>query len=293
MKSLKFMAVMAIAAATFSSCGNSSAPKADLKTDVDSMSYAIGYVQSQYMRQAIEQGQVIDTTYMDEFVKGVNEGVNAGDDKKKAAYIIGLQVGQQISGQLLKGINNEVYGGDSTKTISLKNLLAGFITGVTGKKGIMTPETANMVAQTKMQEIKTKTMAKQYGANKAAGERFLAANKKKPGVVTLPSGLQYKVIKEGKGAIPTDTTQVKVQYEGRTIDGQVFESSYKNDGPITMTPKQMLPGWTEALPHVPEGSVWEVYIPQNLAYGERQAGDKIKPFSALIFKIELVKVGAK
>ena len=293
MKSLKFMAVMAIAAATFSSCGNSSAPKADLKTDVDSMSYAIGYVQSQYMRQAIEQGQVIDTTYMDEFVKGVNEGVNAGDDKKKAAYIIGLQVGQQISGQLLKGINNEVYGGDSTKTISLKNLLAGFITGVTGKKGIMTPETANMVAQTKMQEIKTKTMAKQYGANKAAGERFLAANKKKPGVVTLPSGLQYKVIKEGKGAIPTDTTQVKVQYEGRTIDGQVFESSYKNDGPITMTPKQMIPGWTEALTHMPEGSVWEVYIPQNLAYGERQAGDKIKPFSALIFKSELVKVGAK
>lgn len=293
MKSLKFMAVMAIAAATFSSCGNSSAPKADLKTDVDSMSYAIGYVQSQYMRQAIEQGQVIDTTYMDEFVKGVNEGVNAGDDKKKAAYIIGLQIGQQISGQLLKGINNEVYGGDSTKTISLKNLLAGFITGVTGKKGIMTPETANMVAQTKMQEIKTKTMAKQYGANKAAGERFLAANKKKPGVVTLPSGLQYKVIKEGKGAIPTDTTQVKVQYEGRTIDGQVFESSYKNDGPITMTPKQMIPGWTEALTHMPEGSVWEVYIPQNLAYGERQAGDKIKPFSALIFKIELVKVGAK
>ena len=293
MKSLKFMAVMAIAAATFSSCGNSSAPKADLKTDVDSMSYAIGYVQSQYMRQAIEQGQVIDTTYMDEFVKGVNEGVNAGDDKKKAAYIIGLQVGQQISGQLLKGINNEVYGGDSTKTISQKNPLAGFITGVTGTKGSMTPETANMVAQTKMQEIKTKTMAKQYGANKAAGERFLAANKKKPGVVTLPSGLQYKVIKEGKGAIPTDTTQVKVQYEGRTIDGQVFESSYKNDGPITMTPKQMIPGWTEALTHMPEGSVWEVYIPQNLAYGERQAGDKIKPFSALIFKIELVKVGAK
>ena len=84
---------MAIAAATFSSCGNSSAPKADLKTDVDSMSYAIGYVQSQYMRQAIEQGQVIDTTYMDEFVKGVNEGVNAGDDKKESAYIIVLQVG--------------------------------------------------------------------------------------------------------------------------------------------------------------------------------------------------------
>lgn len=294
MKTIKIMAAMAIAAATFSACGNSSAPKADLKTDVDSMSYAIGLAQSQYVRQAIEQGQVIDTTYMDEFVKGINEGANAGDDKKKAAYIMGLQVGQQISSQLVKGVNHEVYGDDSTKTISLKNLLAGFITGATGKKGLMTPEMANTVAQSKMQAIKAQAMSKQYGGNKAAGEKFLAANKKKPGVVTLKSGLQYKVIKEGKGAIPTDTTTVKVQYEGRTIDGKVFESSYKNgNGPITMQPRQMIPGWTEALTHMPEGSVWEVYIPQNLAYGERQAGENIKPFSALIFKIELVKVGAK
>ena len=293
MKSLKAMAVMAIAAATFSACGNSSAPKADLKTDLDSMSYAIGYLQSQYVRQAIEQGQVVDTTYMDEFVKGINEGANAGDDKKRTAYIMGLQVGQQISSQLVKGVNREVFGDDSTKTISLKNLLAGFISGATGKKGLMTQENANQIAQSKMEAIKAKTMQKQYGPNKAAGEKFLAANKKKAGVVTLPSGLQYKVIKEGKGAIPADTTTVKVQYEGRTIDGKVFESSYKNgQGPMTMQPRQMIPGWTEALTHMPEGSVWEVYIPQNLAYKDRQAG-QIKPYSALIFKIELVKVGAK
>ncbi|MFC2335453.1 MAG: FKBP-type peptidyl-prolyl cis-trans isomerase N-terminal domain-containing protein [Prevotella sp.] len=293
MKSLKAMAVMAIAAAAFSACGNSSAPKADLKTDLDSMSYAIGYLQSQYVRQAIEQGQVVDTTYMDEFVKGINEGANAGDDKKRAAYIMGLQVGQQISSQLVKGVNREVFGDDSTKTISLKNLLAGFISGATGKKGLMTQENANQIAQSKMEAIKAKTMQKQYGPNKAAGEKFLAANKKKAGVVTLPSGLQYKVIKEGKGAIPADTTTVKVQYEGRTIDGKVFESSYKNgQGPMTMQPRQMIPGWTEALTHMPEGSVWEVYIPQNLAYKDRQAG-QIKPYSALIFKIELVKVGAK
>lgn len=293
MKSLKAMAVMAIAAATFSACGNSSAPKADLKTDLDSMSYAIGYLQSQYVRQAIEQGQVVDTTYMDEFVKGINEGANAGDDKKRAAYIMGLQVGQQISSQLVKGVNREVFGDDSTKTISLKNLLAGFISGATGKKGLMTQENANQIAQSKMEAIKAKTMQKQYGPNKAAGEKFLAANKKKAGVVILPSGLQYKVIKEGKGAIPADTTTVKVQYEGRTIDGKVFESSYKNgQGPMTMQPRQMIPGWTEALTHMPEGSVWEVYIPQNLAYKDRQAG-QIKPYSALIFKIELVKVGAK
>ena len=243
------------------------------------------------MRQAIQQGQVIDTTYIDDFVKGINEGVNAGDDKKKAAYIMGLQVGQQLSTQLVKGVNQQVFGDDSTKTISLKNLLAGFITGATGKTGLMTPEIANQVAQSKMEQIKSATMTKQYGANKVAGEKWLAVNKKKPGVVTLPSGLQYKVIKEGKGAIPADTTTVQVQYEGRTIDGKVFESSYKNgNGPVSMVPAQMIPGWTQALTRMPEGSIWEVYIPQQLAYKERQAGN-IKPFSTLIFKIELVKVG--
>ncbi len=291
MKTLKTLAIMATAALTFSACGNSSAPKADLKTDIDSMSYAIGLLQSQYVRQAIQQGQVIDTTYIDDFVKGINEGVNAGDDKKKAAYIMGLQVGQQLSTQLVKGVNQQVFGDDSTKTISLKNLLAGFITGATGKTGLMTPEIANQVAQSKMEQIKSATMTKQYGANKVAGEKWLAVNKKKPGVVTLPSGLQYKVIKEGKGAIPADTTTVKVQYEGRTIDGKVFESSYKNgNGPVSMVPAQMIPGWTQALTRMPEGSIWEVYIPQQLAYKERQAGN-IKPFSTLIFKIELVKVG--
>ena len=291
MKTLKTLAIMATAALTFSACGNSSAPRADLKTDIDSMSYAIGLLQSQYVRQAIQQGQVIDTTYIDDFVKGINEGVNAGDDKKKAAYIMGLQVGQQLSTQLVKGVNQQVFGDDSTKTISLKNLLAGFITGATGKTGLMTPEIANQVAQSKMEQIKSATMTKQYGANKVAGEKWLAANKRKPGVVTLPSGLQYKVIKEGKGAIPADTTTVKVQYEGRTIDGKVFESSYKNgNGPVSMVPAQMIPGWTQALTRMPEGSIWEVYIPQQLAYKERQAGN-IKPFSTLIFKIELVKVG--
>ncbi len=290
MKSLKIVAAMAIAAATFTACGNST-PKADLKTDLDSVSYAVGLLNSQYVRQAIQQGQVIDTAYIDEFVRGINEGVNAGDDKKKTAYIMGLQVGQQLSNQVVKGVNQELFGQDSTKTISLKNLLAGFVTGVKGKTGMMTPETAQAVAQTKMEAIKAKTMMKEYGPNKAAGEKFLAENKKKPGVVTLPSGLQYKVIKEGKGAIPTDTTTVTVQYEGRTIDGKVFESSYTNgQGPVTIQPKQFIPGWTQALTRMPAGSIWEVYIPQELAYKDRSAS-QIKPYSCLIFKIELIKVG--
>ena len=290
MKKLFFGALVACAAATFVGCGNST-PKADLKTDVDTMSYAMGMSQTQGLKEFMVERMGVDTAYMDDFIKGLNDGANAGDDKKKAAYYAGIQIGQQISNQMVKGINHEVFGDDSTKTISLKNLLAAFITGVYGKPGLMTPETAQEVAQTKMEAIKTATMMKEFGPNKAAGEKFLAANKKKPGVVTLPSGLQYKVIKEGNGPIPTDTTTVTVNYVGRTIDGKVFENSYENgSGPVTIQPKQFIPGWTEALTHMPQGSVWEVYIPQNLGYKERQAG-QIKPFSTLIFKIELVKVG--
>ena len=282
---------MAVAVAAVSSCGNST-PKADLKSDVDSVSYAIGMAQTQGLKDYLVNNLGVDTTYMDEFIKGLNEGANAGDDKKKAAYYAGVQIGQQISNQMVKGINHELFGEDSTKTISLKNFMAGFISGTTGKKGLMTLEQANNVAQTKMQAIKTESMMKTYGPNKAAGEKFLAENAKKEGVKTLPSGVQYKVIKEGSGAIPTDTSMVKVHYEGRTIDGKVFDSSYKRNEPITLRCNQTIKGWTDAIVHMPAGSIWEVYIPQELAYGERAQGD-IKPFSVLIFKIELVSVNGK
>ena len=283
--------MMAFAAATFVSCGNST-PKADLKDEVDTLSYAMGMAQTQGLKEYLSDRLQIDTAYMDDFIKGLNDGANAGDDKKKAAYYAGIQIGQQISNQMVKGINHEVFGGDSTKTISLKNFMAGFVSGTTGKKSLMTVEQAGRVAQEKMVSIKAKAMEKQYGPNKVAGEKFLAANKKKPGVVTLPSGVQYKVIKEGNGPMPKDTSMVKVQYEGKTIDGNVFDSSYKRGEPVSLRANQVIKGWTEALVHMPVGSVWEVYIPQNLAYGEREQG-QIKPFSVLIFKIELVSLGEK
>ena len=292
MKKLFFGAMMmAFAAATFVSCGNST-PKADLKDEVDTLSYAMGMAQTQGLKEYLSDRLQIDTAYMDDFIKGLNDGANAGDDKKKAAYYAGIQIGQQISNQMVKGINHEVFGGDSTKTISLKNFMAGFVSGTTGKKGLMTIEQAGRIAQEKMVSIKAKAMEKQYGPNKVAGEKFLAANKKKPGVVTLPSGVQYKVIKEGNGPMPKDTSMVKVQYEGKTIDGNVFDSSYKRGEPVSLRANQVIKGWTEALVHMPVGSVWEVYIPQNLAYGEREQG-QIKPFSVLIFKIELISLGEK
>jgi FKBP-type peptidyl-prolyl cis-trans isomerase FklB len=130
-------------------------------------------------------------------------------------------------------------------------------------------------------------------AAKAEGEKFLAENAKKEGVKVLPSGVQYKVIKEGTGAMPKDTSLVKVHYEGKTIDGKVFDSSYKRNEPADFRANQVIKGWTDALVHMPAGSIWEVYIPQDLAYGERQQGTDIKPFSTLIFKIELIEVDGK
>ena len=286
-----FVAVMAIAAAAFTGCGNST-PKASLKSDVDTMSYAIGLAQTQGLKEYLVGSLGVDTAYMAEFIKGLNEGANAGDNKKKAAYYAGIQIGQQISTRMIKGINHEVFGDDSTKTISMKNFMAGFVAGTIGKGALMTVDSAQNVAQALMQAIKAREMEKTYGPNKEAGEKFLAANAKKDGVKTLPSGVQYKVIKEGTGAIPADTSLVKVHYEGRLLNDSVFDSSYKRGEPINLRCNQTIKGWTDAMVHMPAGSIWEVYIPQDLAYGEREQGI-IKPFSMLIFKIELLEVNPK
>ena len=292
MKKITFAAIAAVAAVMVMSCGNGT-PKANLKSDIDTMSYAIGMAQTQGLKEYLVGNLDIDTTYMAEFIKGVNEGANAGDNKKKAAYYAGIQIGQQISNRMMKGINYQVFGDDSTKTISLKNFMAGFVAATTGKKALMTMDSAQVLAERLMREIKAKEMVKTYGPNKEAGEKFLAENAKKEGVKTLPSGVQYKVIKEGNGAIPTDTSIVKVNYEGRLIDGTVFDSSYQRGQPASFPVKSVIKGWTEILCHMPAGSEWEVYIPQELAYGEREQGKDIKPFSALIFKLELLEVDPK
>jgi FKBP-type peptidyl-prolyl cis-trans isomerase FklB len=288
MKKLTFMAAMAIAAATISSCGNGT-PKADLRSDVDSLSYASGMAQTQGLKDYLVDRLGVDTAYMGEFIRGLNEGANAGDNKKQAAFYAGIQIGQQISNQMVKGINHELFGEDSTKTISMKNFMAGFVSGTTGKQGLMTVMESQETAQRLMQAIKARELEKTYGDNKLEGEKFLAENAKKDGVKTLESGVQYKVIKEGTGKIPADTSMVKVHYEGRTIDGNVFDSSYKRNSPIDLRANQVIKGWTDALVHMPAGSTWEVYIPQELAYGEREQRE-IKPFSMLIFKIELLEV---
>lgn len=287
MKKLSILMTVA-AAAGLASC-SMQGPQAKLKTDVDSLSYSIGMVQTQGLQNYLVGRLGVDTAYIADFIKGVNDGTEK-TSKRDVAYLAGLQIGQQISNQMVKGINQELFAGDSTKTISKENFLAGFIAGTLENHGVMTMDQADMYTRTAMETIKAKAVAEKYAEYKAENEKFLADNKAKEGVKTTASGLQYKVIKEGKGEIPTETSRVKVHYKGTLIDGTEFDSSYKRKEPATFGVNQVIKGWTEALKLMPVGSKWELYIPQELAYGDRQTGGQIKPFSTLIFEVELLDI---
>lgn len=294
MKKVTFMMTLA-AAAALTSC-TVQAPKANLSTDIDSLSYAIGMARTEGLDQFLMQ-QGIDSTQMAEFIKGFNEGA-AKIDKKDVAYMTGLQVGQMVSKQWVEGFNQQIFGNDSTQSLSRENLLAGFIAGVVGK-GQMDKMFAQGYMQSQMEVVREKALKKQYADVIAEGEKFLAENKAKEGVVTTESGLQYKILTKGTGEIPADTSYVQVNYKGTLIDGTEFDSSYKRkdkDGksqPATFRANQVIKGWTEALTMMPVGSKWELYIPYDLAYGSRATGADIKPFSTLIFEVELVGIGKK
>lgn len=286
MKKVTFIVALAVAAGLASCTAQS--PKANLNTAVDSLSYAIGLARTEGLDQYLMQ-QGIDSTQMMEFIKGFNEGA-AKIEKKDAAYMAGLQIGQMVSKQWVEGFNQQIFGNDSTMSLSRENMLAGFLAGVVKQGGAMSKIEAQEYMTKQMDLIKEKALSEKYADNKAAGEKFLAENKTKEGVVTLPSGLQYKILTEGKGAIPADTSRVKVNYRGTLIDGKEFDSSYKRKEPSTFRANQVIKGWTEALTMMPVGSKWELYIPYNLAYGSRETGGDIKPFSTLIFEVELLSI---
>ena len=278
MKKIILFAAVVFASAAFVSC-NKKAEEKSAGAQIDSLSYAIGNEQAQQVKQRLAMMD-IDTAYMDAFIKGLREGANAVDDKKKQAYNAGVAFGLDLMFNH-KGISRRLFSNDSTKMLSMKKMIEGYVDGLKGKKNILAPEKINDMAM--------KIRATEFEKNKAEGEKFLAENAKKKDVKKLQSGVQYKVIKEGNGAIPTDTSYVKLHYEGRTIDGKVFDSSYERKEPVTVQPTQYIKGFADALVHMPVGSVWEVYIPAELAYGDRDAGE-IAPYSTLIFKIEVLVI---
>ena len=285
MKKIAFLA--AVAAVALYSCGGSEV-KPEFKDEVDSLAYELGVAQSEGLKQYMSMQLGVDSTQMDEFIKGMKEGALNESDPKKDAFYKGIEVGKQIQ-QMNKGLTNQVYGDDSTKSVKVGNLLAGIIAGLNGTAN-ETAEVAGQKFEALLEPIRTKNLEKEFGDNKKACEKYLADNAKKEGVVTLPSGVQYKVLTKGTGALPTDSSVVKVNYEGKLIDGTKFDSSYDRNQPleVNMATPRVIPGWVEVLKLMPAGSVWEVTIPQEQAYGSQNQG-QIKPFSTLIFKMEVLK----
>ena len=285
MKKISFVLAVALAA-VMASCNQG--PSATLKTDIDTLSYAIGMSQTQGLKEYLSMRMGVDTTYVEDFIKGFREGVKAGDDKSKAAFYAGIQIGQQVSQGMLQNINRMIFGEDSTQTVNESNVYAGFIAAVAGNEKVMSLDSANTFVQTRMDAIREAARAKAYADNKKAGEDYLAEIAKKEGVKELGNGVLYEVITEGTGEVAADTARVKVHYEGKLIDGTVFDSNLESE-PTTFRANQVIPGFKAALTSMPVGSKWIVYIPQDQAYGTQDMGN-IKPFSALTFTIELLDI---
>ena len=191
----------------------------------------------------------------------------------KFSYAIGLGIGQNLLGMGAKGIAVDDF------TQAIKDVLEGNQTAISHQE-------AREIVNKYFEELETKMNA----ANIEQGKAFLEENKKRPNVVTLPSGLQYEVITEGNGKMAKATDQVKCHYEGTLIDGTLFDSSIKRGQPAVFGVNQVIPGWVEALQLMPEGSKWKLYIPSDLAYGAQGAGEMIPPHSALVFEVELIEV---
>lgn len=191
----------------------------------------------------------------------------------KFSYAIGLGIGQNLSGMGAQGISVDDFAQ------AIKDVLEGNQTAISHQE-------AREIVNKYFEELESKMSA----ASIEQGEAFLTENKKRANVVTLPSGLQYEVITEGNGKLAQATDQVKCHYEGTLIDGTLFDSSVQRGEPATFGVNQVIPGWVEALQLMPEGSKWKLYIPSNLAYGERGAGEMIPPHSTLVFEVELIEV---
>lgn len=253
----------------------------------DSLSYAAGMTYTTGLIDYVGKQFGVDSTSMGAFVAGLREGIKRSTDKQFMAHSAGVQIAQLLETRMYPGVANEVK--NTPWTLDSITFNRGFIDAVLNDTTVM------QVVDAKKYYEKTMTDEKhrQEDAYKKENVDWLAENAKKEGVVTLPSGLQYKVLTAGTGEVATKDDNVTVRYEGKTIDGNIFDSSYKrNPDTSTFRPDQVIKGWTEALTSMPAGSTWMLYIPQELAYGSRAAG-QIKPYSTLIFKVELVKIDRK
>ena len=248
-----------------------------LTSSADTLSYTAGVSLTDGLIPFIAN-QGVDTMYMADFVRGFNELIASNDDPKLKAYAMGLQIATQVKMQMLKRMKDDFT--NTPDSISDDIFFRGFGDALIGDTAVFTVKAAQDMFKQKQEQNQ-----------KAPGEAFLAENAKKEGVVVLPSGLQYKVLQAGEGKTPQKGDKVKVHYEGRLIDGTVFDASKRHgDKPAEFGVTDVIKGWTEALLLMPVGSKWQLYIPYDLAYGERGTGRDIKPYSTLVFDVELVDI---
>ncbi|NLI72149.1 MAG: FKBP-type peptidyl-prolyl cis-trans isomerase [Bacteroidales bacterium] len=219
------------------------------------------------------------------FIAGLKNGLAGKPDENPQFAEVGGQFGGWLNQQKTVGLL-----GDSTLKVKYSLVRQGLINAIKGEKTNMTPEQAQEYVQKVMTERHEVRMMEKYGANKEAGDKFLAENAKKEGITTTESGLQYEVIKQGAGAKPTAEDQVKVHYEGKLLNDSVFDSSIERGEPTEFFVNQVIPGWTEGLQLMPVGSKYRFYIPQDLAYGANEHNPQIPPFSTLIFDVELLEI---
>jgi FKBP-type peptidyl-prolyl cis-trans isomerase FklB len=249
-------------------------------------SYAFGIAQTNGLMNYLTQRMGVDTAYVNQFLSGFDDPTLDEDAKQMKAYIAGKEIRQQVESQIVPQVNKQIN--DSVDLLNKARFIEGFRAAIAGNATI-SADSAQAVASKQMEYYHKVQMEAKYGKNRTDGEAFLAANAKKDSVKITESGLQYKVLVAGTGETPKATDKVKVNYEGTLIDGTVFDSSYKRNQPATFACNQVIKGWTEALTMMPAGSKWELYIPQELAYGDRESG-KIPPFSTLIFTVELLEI---
>ena len=246
-----------------------------LNSMIDSVNYAFGYLNGNEIAQYV---LLMDSTgeMHKEFFANINKGL-ASNVKNPQLNHMGEQIGKSIKDQEAQGLI-----GEPSLATDFELIKQGFINGLLGYEEQMTGEVAGEYIQSTMNTIK-------YGNTKEDGEKFLAENALREGVITTASGLQYEVIKMGKGKKPVATDNVRVHYHGTLTNGVVFDSSVDRDEPITFGLTQVIAGWTEALQLMPVGSKFKLYIPQQLGYGSQQAGS-IPPYSTLIFEVELLGI---
>ncbi|MBR3981790.1 MAG: FKBP-type peptidyl-prolyl cis-trans isomerase [Bacteroidaceae bacterium] len=255
--------------------------------DVKTFSYLIGRLNTEGLAEYLARQKGVDAKYMAQFIEGFGKTELTEADLQAKARIAGTEIREDVSKRVMPNISKQMN--DSVDLLNHEEFLRGFMEGIMGTESAISNDSAIKIVEKQMKYYQESMMERKYGSNRKAGEEFLKANLKNKDIQQTASGLQYKIITKGEGPIPTNTQRVKVHYEGRLIDGKVFDSSYKRGQPATFGVNQVIKGWTEALTMMPAGSKWELYIPQELAYGAREQKE-IPAFSCLIFTVELLEV---